>query len=298
MPNRILKESICRSEEIDQLSWFEEVLFYRLIVNCDDYGRFDGRASIIKSLCFPLKNMRGNDIEKALAKLSAAGLVKRYEVDGKPVLQLMTWERHQTIRAKRAKYPSDPNTSDKDDRLSADVYKRNHLPKDESNYKHMHTSACNCKQMYAYVPVIQSESEVESEREEPPISPLAGGSESAPVDPAHVDEATANATRTMKRLENIVSELFEGTPPELLEAARRWVRYKQQCHQPPVKESMISFLSELKQNGEKYGTTAAIDEINHAIAGGWSNVAWDRLEKQKTWKGGSGGPTIAAWDNA
>jgi len=210
----------------------------------------------------------------------------------------MTWERHQTIRAKRAKYPSDPNTSDKDDRLSADVYKRNHLPKDESNYKHMHTSACNCKQMQANVPVIQSESEVESEREEPPISPLAGGSESAPVDPAHVDEATANATRTMKRLENIVSELFEGTPPELLEAARRWVRYKQQCHQPPVKESMISFLSELKQNGEKYGTTAAIDEINHAIAGGWSNVAWDRLEKQKTWKGGSGGPTIAAWDNA
>ena len=32
MPNRIIKESICRSEEIDSLSWFEEVLFYRLIV--------------------------------------------------------------------------------------------------------------------------------------------------------------------------------------------------------------------------------------------------------------------------
>ena len=45
MPNRIIKESICRSEEIDSLSWFEEVLFYRLIVTCDDFGRYDGRAS-------------------------------------------------------------------------------------------------------------------------------------------------------------------------------------------------------------------------------------------------------------
>ena len=44
MPNRIIKESICRSEEIDSLSWFEEVLFYRLIVTCDDFGRYDGRA--------------------------------------------------------------------------------------------------------------------------------------------------------------------------------------------------------------------------------------------------------------
>lgn len=41
MPNRIIKESICVSESIDSLSWFDEVFFYRLIVNCDDYGRLD-----------------------------------------------------------------------------------------------------------------------------------------------------------------------------------------------------------------------------------------------------------------
>lgn len=57
MPNRIIKESICRSEEIDSLSWFEEVLFYRLIVTCDDFGRYDGRAKIIKGSCFPLKDI-------------------------------------------------------------------------------------------------------------------------------------------------------------------------------------------------------------------------------------------------
>ena len=36
MPNRILKESVCTSDSVNKLSWFEEVLFYRLIVNCDD----------------------------------------------------------------------------------------------------------------------------------------------------------------------------------------------------------------------------------------------------------------------
>ena len=46
MPNRIIKESVCRSDSIDSLSWFEEVLFYRLIVVCDDYGRFDGRPGV------------------------------------------------------------------------------------------------------------------------------------------------------------------------------------------------------------------------------------------------------------
>lgn len=106
MPNRILKEGICRSEEIDSLSWLEEVLFYRLIVNCDDYGRFDARIKIIKNICFPLKDITEKDIEKALIKLSAVGLVRVYEAQGRPTLQLVTWEKHQSIRAKKSKYPA------------------------------------------------------------------------------------------------------------------------------------------------------------------------------------------------
>ena len=55
MPNRIIKESICTSDSIDALSLEAERLFYRLIVNCDDYGTFDARTAIIKSKCFPLR---------------------------------------------------------------------------------------------------------------------------------------------------------------------------------------------------------------------------------------------------
>jgi hypothetical protein len=105
MPNRILKESICRSEEIDSLSWFEEVLFYRLIVTCDDYGRYDGRAKVIKGTCFPLKDITEKDIDKALSKLSVVGLVKIYEIQEKPYLQLITWGEHQRIRNQKSKYP-------------------------------------------------------------------------------------------------------------------------------------------------------------------------------------------------
>ena len=106
MPNRILKESICTSDNIDQLSAFEETVFYSLIVNCDDFGRFDGRPKIIASKLFPLKDIRTNQIESALRALTLAELVILYEVDGKPFLQMKTWDRHQQIRAKKSKYPA------------------------------------------------------------------------------------------------------------------------------------------------------------------------------------------------
>ncbi|QNM06590.1 hypothetical protein [Qiania dongpingensis] len=140
MPNRIIKESIRTSDSINDLTWFEEVLFYRLIVSCDDYGRFDGRIAIIKGTCFPLKDMRNSEIEKALHRLSALGMVTLYEVDRKPFLQLTAWERHQQIRAHKSKYPK----PDDGHPISSDI---------------------NCSQAQADVPVIQSESKSESESE-------------------------------------------------------------------------------------------------------------------------------------
>lgn len=106
MPNRIIKESICTSDTIDQLSWFEEVFFYRLIVNCDDFGRYDGRTAILKSRLFPLKSISDRQIEEALCKLSAVGLVSIYTVNSKPYIQIKTWSTHQTIRNKQSKFPS------------------------------------------------------------------------------------------------------------------------------------------------------------------------------------------------
>lgn len=107
MPNRIIKESIRTSDSINELSWFDECLFYRLIVSCDDYGRFDGRPAIIKGTCFPLKeNVTVKAIRDGLNKLAMAELVNLYKVDGKPYLSLPAWDHHQTRRANKSKYPS------------------------------------------------------------------------------------------------------------------------------------------------------------------------------------------------
>lgn len=150
MPNRILKESIRESDSIDSLSWFQEVLFYRLIVSCDDYGRFDGRISVIKNRLFPLKDdLTLKTVSAAIDKLVTAGLVVLYECDGKPYLYLPTWTAHQNVRAKRSKYPEPPDTCNT-----------------------LHTSASICMQTESEgkhpqenVPVIQSESESVSESE-------------------------------------------------------------------------------------------------------------------------------------
>ena len=106
MPNRILKDSICASENIDQLSPGEEVFFYRLIVNCDDYGRMDARPKLLASRLFPLKDLTLDDIQSCLDALVNADLISIYEVSGHHYLQMKTWDKHQQVRAKKSKYPS------------------------------------------------------------------------------------------------------------------------------------------------------------------------------------------------
>ena len=106
MPNRILKGSICSSENIDQLSPFEEVFFYRLMVNCDDFGRMDARPKLLASMLFPLKEIPLAKIKGAMDALVTADLIFLYKVGEHPYLQMKTWDRHQQVRAKKSKYPS------------------------------------------------------------------------------------------------------------------------------------------------------------------------------------------------
>lgn len=130
MPNRILKESICTSETLKDLSWFEEVVWMHLIVCCDDYGRFDGRAAILKSRLFPLKaNLTEKQIMLAIDKLASKGLVAMYTYDDRPYLYIPSWDKHQTVRSKTSKYP------------------------DPTSCKQMNADASKCKQTQADAPV-------------------------------------------------------------------------------------------------------------------------------------------------
>lgn len=195
MPNRIIKESICTSDSIEKLSWFEEVLFYRLTVNCDDYGRFDGRVAVIKNRLFPLKDdLSAQEVKDGLISLEMAGLISSYEFNGKPYIYLPTWNDHQNVRAKRSKYP-DPDLCVK-------------------------ARAYICNQVPSNVPDIQSVSLSvslsNSEDKEP------GGGSPPPITPDEPDENPKRTVFKPPSLEEVTAycqERGKGVDPE------RWHNY-------------------------------------------------------------------------
>lgn len=106
MPNRIIKESICTSEELASISATAEVLFYRLIVKADDYGLYFGNPKIISGTCFPLTTPKESKVLEWLDELCRVGLVARYTGDdGKPYIKIMTFDKHQQRRATKSKFP-------------------------------------------------------------------------------------------------------------------------------------------------------------------------------------------------
>jgi DnaD/phage-associated family protein len=94
------------------LSAEEERLFYRLIVNCDDYGRMESRPEIVRARCMPLRvdDISTAQVEEWLRRMEAVGLILLYTVEGKRYLQKVTWTKHQHVRAKFSKYPAPVST--------------------------------------------------------------------------------------------------------------------------------------------------------------------------------------------
>lgn len=139
MPNRIIKESIRTSYEVDILSAEAERTFYRLLTYADDYGRFLADPRILKSNLFPLKEkITVKIITSSFNELGVAGLITFYVVNGKPYGKFETWSSHQTIRNQKSKFP-DPG---------------------EENYTTfvslLKSIEINRKQLNTNVPVIQS----------------------------------------------------------------------------------------------------------------------------------------------
>ena len=109
MPNRIMNDSMCRSESLARLSWFTQCVFSRLIVLADDFGRYDARPAIIKGYGFPLhRDLSEDEIQTALKEIEEAGMLQLYEVGGKRFLQLTSWHKFQRLRNSKEKYPAPP----------------------------------------------------------------------------------------------------------------------------------------------------------------------------------------------
>lgn len=151
MPSRILKESITTSPNLDILSPLAERLFIRLIVNCDDYGRLDARPQIIRAKCFPLKldTVNEEDIINWLTELINANLIMLYTSNDLVYLQMLTWDKHQQVRAKKSKCPNYDNTCNQ-------MITSENITTQMSAFMHKKSNDNECNQMQSNVLVIQS----------------------------------------------------------------------------------------------------------------------------------------------
>lgn len=104
MPNRILRDWTT-SERMAGVSAEAERLFVRLLMKADDFGRFEGAAKLIRSLCFPAFDdpPRLADVESWINELENAGLVARYTALAKYVLVVPNFG--QRTRANDSKFP-------------------------------------------------------------------------------------------------------------------------------------------------------------------------------------------------
>lgn len=121
MPDRIVRAGILTSDGVNSLSWAAEVFYRRLMSVVDDFGRYDGRNSVLRGALYSLKldRVSDSDIGKWIRECEEAGLVRRYTVESKPFLELAKFG--QKIRAKHSKWPNPPTLANTCQHVSANA---------------------------------------------------------------------------------------------------------------------------------------------------------------------------------
>jgi hypothetical protein len=106
MPNRILREGINSSERIESLSAGAELFYRRVMSIVDDFGRFSGNLTLIRSAAWPLAPEKHTNAEmnRWLKEARDVGLLITYEVAGKPYFELTDFRQ----RTRTPKYPAPP----------------------------------------------------------------------------------------------------------------------------------------------------------------------------------------------
>lgn len=109
MPSRMIREGLLDSDPLAQAGELAEVLFTRLMLVADDYGRFDGRVTVICRRCWPLGGPNEQDVAARLASLARVGLVTVYQAEGKPFICIPKFNQRLRLKTK-SKYPDPPET--------------------------------------------------------------------------------------------------------------------------------------------------------------------------------------------
>lgn len=165
MPTRYLKPGICDSANIDAIACPEaEILYYRLLVTVDDFGRFDARPALVRAKCFPLKEgLTSTEVDAWLVALHAAQMIWLYEVGGARFLQVQRWDNKP--RAGESKFPPVPTDADGCIQVCAFDFPEDAGVEQNQQDVHLHTDVCNPRTV---LPVTVTGTKTETETETTP----------------------------------------------------------------------------------------------------------------------------------
>lgn len=115
MPNRVLKESIRTSPNLNACGVWARDLFTRLLTVADDYGRFEADPNLLRAACYPrlLDQATAEQVETWRDELASPDLpdgpcIRIYEARGRLYGYLPTWFDHQRPARSKSKYPPPP----------------------------------------------------------------------------------------------------------------------------------------------------------------------------------------------
>jgi hypothetical protein len=116
MPQRFLKPGITNSSRWNRVSFKAQSLYVRLLTLVDDFGRYDGRPSVIWGYCFAIWNeehpndaVSPQETAALCQQLAAEDLIEIYEADGKKVVQITQWT--ERARSTTSKWPKNKGNS-------------------------------------------------------------------------------------------------------------------------------------------------------------------------------------------
>lgn len=109
---RSVHPEVCSDEALAEVSAYAERTFVRLWTHLDDEGRALDNPKLLASTLYPLHDdMSADELDDDLTELCAAGLVQRYDANGKRYLSAKpdAWRRFQKPRHPTpSKYPPPP----------------------------------------------------------------------------------------------------------------------------------------------------------------------------------------------
>ena len=109
MPNRVIRDSILTSRQVGQLDWFQQALLVRLILSCDDYGRYFAAPDIIRNRFFCIyPGVTQDQVTEGMERLEELGFIITYRVEGELYCAFPQWSKYQVCRTRREIYPAPP----------------------------------------------------------------------------------------------------------------------------------------------------------------------------------------------